>query len=94
VQRTWTVFHQNEDFVYSSRGFIPCRVNKVDNIRMTFQYTLSAIRDAMQPPESDWQHTIMSTSFLTSVSIDSFGTAMRFKTWCVVPYTAAGVLTR
>ena len=36
----------------------------------------------------------MSTSFLTSLSIDSFTTAIRLSTWCVVLNTGSAVRTR
>jgi hypothetical protein len=50
MQRTWTILHQNEDFIYSSGCPIPGRIDQVDNIRVAFQNTLWAIRDT--PPQS------------------------------------------
>ena len=43
VQRTGTIFHQNEDFVYPIRGSIPGRIDEMDDIWMAFQDTLWTI---------------------------------------------------
>ena len=43
MRRTWTILHQNEDFVNSSGGPIPSRIDQVDDIGVAFQNTLWAI---------------------------------------------------
>ena len=81
MQRTGTIFHQNEDFVYPIRGSIPGRIDEMDDIWMAFQDTLWTISWLVtRQRKSRLRRTMMSTSFLTSVSIDSFGTAIRLRT--------------
>lgn len=82
--------HENKDLVHAIAHPMPCCVDKMNDVGMTFEYTLDWPNTHVNGDSGDREgelRTMMSTSFLTSVSMDSFGTAMRLRTWCVVPYT-------
>ena len=74
---------------------MPGSVDEMDDVGMTFKDPLNG--EAIETDSNDRRkelRTMMSTSFFTSVNMDSFGTAMRLRTWWVVPYTGWAVLTR
>ena len=82
---TLTKLHQDEYLIHPIRHFVPCSVHKINDIRMSFENPL--YEPVKLGAATYWilKRTMMSTSFLTSFSIDSLATAIRFNTWCVVP---------
>lgn len=58
MRRTWTILHQNEDFVYSIGGPIPSSVDQVDDIGVAFQNTLWAIRDTARESTQTTYHDV------------------------------------
>ena len=58
MQLTWTILHQNEDFVYSGGGPIPGCIDEVNDIRVAFQNTLWAIRDTLPKSTEATYHDV------------------------------------